>query len=209
MSKPLEISRGLIASLLIFPMLFVGACSSNTSSTDLTTSTSASLDDSIWIDGTPPARPSSVRTAPSYPTDLSDKRKLAGYADSIFVGTIKATNPAPEEKYGTPWTIADVEVVLSLKGANSGVIKVRQQGGIREPSGTVVLVGDDELLLKDVTYIFATVGKAGSQETLIPVYGDIPITNEELSSLKSSGDVSSGMIGRLRAAINNPIPYQK
>ncbi|MUM16007.1 hypothetical protein BI330_06455 [Mycobacterium sp. CBMA 623] len=104
--------------------------------------------------------------------------------------------------------MADVETVLNLKGDNAGTVRIWQQGGIREPSGTVVLVGDDELLLKDISYVFATV-RGAEKQTLIAVYGDVPISADDLARLRATGDMSSGMIGRLRAAVSNPVEFRR
>ncbi|WP_166548251.1 hypothetical protein [Mycobacteroides sp. CBMA 271] len=186
----------------------LAACDSDRPSVNSsTTATTATTEESIWEGEQPPVRAKVVRTAPTYPTDLTDLRKLAGYADAIFVGTVKSTNPA-DEAHGTPWTVADVETVLNLKGDNAGTVRIWQQGGIREPSGTVVLVGDDELLLKDISYVFATV-RGAEKQTLIAVYGDVPISADDLARLRATGDMSSGMIGRLRAAVSNPVEFRR
>lgn len=153
------------------------------------------------------AAPSTVFARPDFPTDLSDKKKLAGYATNIFAGTVRAVEPSAE-KYGTPWTSASVEVVISIKGHNTGTIQVLQQGGTRQ-TGTVVLVGDDTLLTAGSSYILSTLSNGPGEQTLIPVWGNRPISNSDVEAIKNSGDTQSGVIAQFRDAVLNQIPFHR
>lgn len=161
--------------------------------------------------GSSPAKATASTTVmalPDFPTDLSDVRKLAGYATNIFVGSVKSAEPS-DEKYGTPWTAADVEIVVNLKGATKGTVRVLQQGGVRKKAETVVLLGNETLLTTGHSYILSTLSNGPGEQTLIPVWGNKPISTSDLESIKNSGDTPSGTITKLRDAIANQVPYRR
>ncbi|MEU7613903.1 hypothetical protein [Micromonospora sp. NPDC049204] len=53
----------------------------------------------------------------SYAFDVSDKAKVAGFADYVIVGTIKGVADV-QDRDGPPYTVFDVTVDQTLKGAS-------------------------------------------------------------------------------------------
>ncbi|MGA5535018.1 hypothetical protein [Mycolicibacterium nivoides] len=143
-----------------------------------------------------------------FPTDLSDPRRLAGYASQISVVTVKSIRPG-EERFGTPWTIADVRIELSLKGNQQGTISVLQQGGKRQSTGTAVRIGGDTPLVQGKSYLLSTTGTPGSNQTVIPVYGIKPLTTSDLEKLKTTGDTPADEVSDMRRAVTHQIPFTR
>ncbi len=122
--------------------------------------------------------------------DVTDDRALVGAADNVFIGRViaqtgnKANTPpldAGDTPGFSPQTQFSVEVLENIKGNLNGTITVSQYGGYEEKDGVtqLVLMKGDKLLEPGKTYLFA----AGFNDidkwyTIVPVYGDIPITNQ-------------------------------
>jgi hypothetical protein len=109
--------------------------------------------------------------------DTSDPRKLVGFSDNVFIGKVieqvgtKSLNSLPETQF-------KVEVLDNIKGHLNGTVKVNQQGGY--DWNTIVLFEGDKLLEEGQKYLFATKYlEKENWHTLVPVDGDIPISNEE------------------------------
>ena len=143
-------------------------------------------------------------------TDLSDDRKLAGFAQDIVIGRV-LEEVGQTEEYGWPETQFKVRVLDVLKGELEGVITVNQQGGIWEQDGSTYRIeGDPDLLEPGRAYLFAT--RTFSEEdwhTVMPGYGDIKIEADDLGDdgklLKS--EQAEELRVRFKDAIENEIPY--
>lgn len=146
-----------------------------------------------------PSSPSKiVYISPSHVTDVSNDRKLAGIADNLFVGEVKAQlgnkklDKVPESQF-------KVEVIQNIKGTLNGVVTVNQQGG--NDDGSLILVEGDSLLEVGKTYLFATrVNQEQKWNTLVPVYGDILVNND----IKKKD-----LIDRFTKAHKEEIPFMK
>jgi hypothetical protein len=130
-------------------------------------------------------------------TDMSDDRKLVGWADDVFVGTVidldgrTTEGPLPETQY-------DVSVVDAIKGELTGDVVVSQQGGVTE-GGTTVVVNDDDPLEVGLTYLFASrTDPDTGWHTLVPVHGTV---------LAGSGTTRTGVVDRFEAAEARQVPF--
>jgi hypothetical protein len=116
----------------------------------------------------------------SYVTDVSDPRKLIGLADNAFIGTVKSSGKT--HYIGStkiPSTLYSVEIDENIKGKLFGLVTINQDGGVTEDNNKILLNGD-ELLEAGRQYLFATRKDAsGRWNTLIPIYGDLLIDNQD------------------------------
>jgi len=143
-------------------------------------------------------------------TDLSDDRKLAGYADSIFFGQVNEELGQSEER-GWPETQFSVKILEVLKGSVDGEATVNQQGGFNtRKNSTFRMMGDPELLEPGNSYLFVTrplVRKGW--HTLISGYGDIEIrvskhaTKNEVLGSKHAGELRE----RFTGAVEHQVPF--
>lgn len=157
--------------------------------------------------------PTTVFVDPSYETDITDQRKLAGDVDAVFVGTVM-------EQTGTktrgvmPETQFRVNVVEVLKGDVNGDVTVNQQGGIHTESGDLLLMAGDELITAGNSYLFAV--KHSPQEswyTLVPGVGDIPLAAADVQLMENSENSRSDSpeppeVAQMRDSIANEIPFE-
>jgi hypothetical protein len=127
-----------------------------------------------------PGKPNIEIVEQSNAYDTSDPRKLVGFSDNVFIGKVveqvgtKALNDIPETQY-------KVEVLDNIKGDLNGMVKVNQQGGYHW--NKIVLFEGDKLLKEGQIYLFATrYLERENWHTLVPVDGDVPISNEEEKS---------------------------
>ncbi|MEV8634695.1 hypothetical protein AB0395_23865 [Streptosporangium sp. NPDC051023] len=89
--------------------------------------------------------------------DATDDRKVAGWADDVFIGKVVAKQEqttAPRTKF--PLTLWSVEVVENFKGDLSGTVTVSQYGGYDAKTNTLRLMEEDTLLEPGQQYVFAT-----------------------------------------------------
>lgn len=129
--------------------------------------------------------------------DVSDKRKLVGAAENVFIGqvqeqkttvTIPDTGPPP----GVPYTRYSVEVQRNIKGDLSGTVTVSQQGGVVSyipESGPeagqrireLQALNGDTLLNTGKPYLFVTrYDESGDfYQITTPKLSDIPIDNQQ------------------------------
>lgn len=153
-----------------------------------------------------------VRIAADYQINLSDPRRLAGFADSIFVGRVLKSLTSENPKTRIPETLNTVEIIYSLKHSSEsnrvGRIAVIQEGGV-SAKGTLVLIGEDRIVEVGNYYLFATTKNNSGELTLIPVYGDSPIPGTDIASLKDSTGTASKIINQMKNAIAHQIPYNK
>jgi hypothetical protein len=129
--------------------------------------------------------------------DLSDTRQLVGWGDNVFIGKVLVQD-GTKSLDGIPETQFKVEVTDNIKGEFDGTVIVNQQGGYKEQE--LILVENDQLLKEGQSYLFVT--KYLEEEnwhTLVPVYGDILITNE---------DEKEELIEKYTTAYENEIPFK-
>lgn len=123
------------------------------------------------------------RVQASSVTDVSDDRRLVGFADNVFIGRVQEQLETHSPDNIFPETLFSVEVIKNIKGELTGTVIVNQQGGYSEEDKVIYLFEDDTLLEVGKIYLFATLvggnDKWKEWHTLIPVYGDIPIEKEE------------------------------
>jgi len=117
----------------------------------------------------------------NYIDDFSDKRKLVGASDNVFVGKVvaqkgnKSLDSGPETQYV-------VKVTKNIKGKLTGEITVNQQGGyVKEGNKDVlILFNNDPLLEVGEKYLFATrYLESENWHTVINKFGDVKIKDDE------------------------------
>ncbi|MGM7723723.1 hypothetical protein [Metabacillus sp. Hm71] len=132
-----------------------------------------------------------------YEVDVSDPRKLVGYADHVFIG--KVIEQAGTKKIsGFPETQFNVKVLETIKGDLNGTIIVNQNGGY--DGNQLTVINGDSLIKPGKTYLFATKYlESENWHTLVPAYGDVLIENEEKQK---------ELIETYKKAYENQIPYK-
>lgn len=111
-------------------------------------------------------------------TDISDKQKLAGIAENVFVGKVIAQT-GTKSLSEVPETQFKVKVIENIKGNLAGSITVNQQGGYNDKQ-ELVLVEGDRILQANQTYLFATRHlDSENWHTVVPVYGDVLLSSPE------------------------------
>jgi hypothetical protein len=146
-----------------------------------------------------------TRAQTSRVTDMSDDRRLVGFADNVFVGRVVSRQGQtmlrglPE----TQWTVEVSKVYKNTSGLVAGTkLTVNQQGGYDERSNTLMLFDNDSLLAVEGDYLFATrTNKEHGWHTLVPVYGDLPLWNIKGAAALSDFDV------RWQRAVSEQIPF--
>ncbi len=140
----------------------------------------------------PPSGPHSAQAF-----DVSDKRKLVGFADNVFVGRVlgqvgDSSIPTSDPGPGVPRTQYSVRVLENIEGNLSGTVTVSQEGGyvtyvpdsgpkegqrVRE----LVTFGEDPMLEPGQTYLFVTRydERRDYHQITTPKLGDIPINSEQ------------------------------
>lgn len=100
----------------------------------------------------------------SYAFEASDKRKLVGASENVFVGRvlkkvgskgIPALRPIPGEDNSSPATQFEVEVMNSIKGELEGRVIVNQHGG-NDRDGQLILLERDPLFELGKVYIISS-----------------------------------------------------
>jgi hypothetical protein len=121
----------------------------------------------------------------SFIDDFSDKKKLVGATNNVFVGKV-IEQAGTKSLDGGPETQFTVEVITNVKGKLSGQVLVNQQGGYQENSEgqtELLLIEDDQLLVPGETYLFATrYLESENWHTVVPAFGDIKIDSEAKKS---------------------------
>jgi len=122
--------------------------------------------------------------------DFSDKKKLVGATDNVFVGKV-VEQAGTKSLDGSPETQFTVEVVTNVKGKLSGNVLVNQQGGYRENEEgqtELLVIEGDQLLVPGETYLFATrYLESENWHTVVPAFGDIKIDSEAKKAEISPG----------------------
>lgn len=128
--------------------------------------------------------------------NLGDKQAVAGRAQVVFLGEV-VEQTGSEPRTHLPQSQFLVRVLESLKGDRSGVITINQQGGHR-PSGQLVLVEKDPLLVPGGVYILAAkYSQKNKWYTVIPRGGTIRVDQNVETAAKRSGADSTAVSNRL------------
>ena len=108
--------------------------------------------------------------------DFSDDRRLAGFAQDLFVGRVFGEGRTDDTE-PVIQTDFPVEVLDSVKGPARGSVVVAQQGGYLPASNELRLMENDQLLEPGRTYLFATRTDAAGRHLLVPEFGDLLVRN--------------------------------
>jgi hypothetical protein len=124
----------------------------------------------------PPENPVIQTVQTSHAFDVSDPKRLVGWADNVFIGKVVGHSGTYDED-GMLETQFQVQVSENIKGELYGGITVNQQGGYE--GKTLILVENDQLLKEGESYLFISRKNAEKDwHTVVPVFGDILIKNE-------------------------------
>lgn len=136
----------------------------------------------------------------SFPTDFSDRQRLVGFADNVFVGHVLSQDRTGLNN-NLPVTFYTVEVLKNLKGDLNGKVTVRQEGGWDERQQAVVLFEETSLLIPDQTYLFVTISRNGVDfHTTITKYGHVLLADETSKEQ---------VVKEFEHAITHEIPYSR
>ena len=94
--------------------------------------------------------------SPTWATDMSDDKKLAGIVGNIWFGQVIEETGKLENKEDVPATYYEISVLENLKGNLSGKVPVEQQGVDFADGTKFRITGDAELLEPGHSYLFAT-----------------------------------------------------
>lgn len=129
--------------------------------------------------------------------DVSETNKLVGWADSVFIGRV-VEQSGSKSIDGFPETQFKVEVLQSIKGDLTGTVTVNQQGGYE--GNQLTLIENDSLLEEGKSYLLVTKYLEDENwHTLVPVYGDIEIQNE---------NQKQELINKYQTAFENQVPVE-
>jgi hypothetical protein len=104
--------------------------------------------------------------------DFSDDRRLAGFAEDIFLGQVTGAGRAIDKR---PVIETDfpVKVLEAIKGSARGTVTVTQQGGYVPGRNELRLMEGDRLIEPGDTYLFATRADPEGRHYLVPQFGDV------------------------------------
>lgn len=184
----------------------VTSCSSETTSHPSTSASSTFPRSSIAAPTVVPSRPPIFRESePRYTTDVTDQRRLAGLADTIFVGTVTGNNGIRFRHEIIAVTRFSVNVVQALKGNASGVVAVEQEGGHDPQTNITYTIKGDRALAVGASYLFATIMRPKEAVySVISIYGDTPLTRQEVAAVTTNSP--PGAVVRMRESISHQIP---
>ncbi|MGM0885238.1 MAG: hypothetical protein ACQEXQ_29870 [Bacillota bacterium] len=149
-----------------------------------------------YFTNNPPENPVIRTIEHSNAFDVSNTRRLVGWADNVFIGKVIGQD-GTKSIDGFPETQFKVEVSDNIKSEFNGTVIVNQQGGYK--GNELILIENDQLLKEGQSYLFVTRHlKEENWNTLVPVYGDILITNEE---------AKKELIEKYTTAYKNEIPF--
>lgn len=147
--------------------------------------------------------------------DIDDQRKVAGGADSVFVGTVLDQPSAISRMEPFPETQFTVHVNSVLKGDISGDVTVSQQGGFDAGTNTLLLMEDDPLLEVGSAYVLSTnLDPASGWHNVTILAGHVPVPVDSAERMENApaarGAVidEPGPVTEMRESIVNQIdPY--
>ena len=115
--------------------------------------------------------------------DTTDPRNLVAMATHIFTGQVVALSGTEALSAG-PETQYDVTVGVVVKGTITRTAVINQQGGT--VAGVYMSLGGDVPLVPGQWYLFATrILESKSWFTVIPVVGDVPISEQDARDVNS------------------------
>lgn len=145
----------------------------------------------------------------SYAFDIDDLRRLAGFADAVFIGKVigqqgsKALNSFPETQFR-------VEVLSTLKGRVDQTVTVNQFGGVDGRTQQVILDEGDRLIEPGQTYLFVT-RYLPSEDwyTAAPIVTSRKLTEREAQAAANPRSTvgQAELVVDMRAAIVDQIPF--
>jgi hypothetical protein len=106
--------------------------------------------------------------------DASDDRRLAGFAEDLFLGRVTAPGTSVQRDPVVE-THFQVEVLESIKGSARGTVLVAQQGGYIPGANELRLMEGDQLLEAGKKYLFATRTDTDGRRILVPRFGDVGV----------------------------------
>jgi hypothetical protein len=124
----------------------------------------------------PPKNPVIQSIQTSHAFDVTDSKRLVGWADNVFIGTVLEQS-GTSDATGMLETQFKVEVSENIKGELQGKVTINQQGGYEGKN--LILVENDQLLKEGESYLF--ISRRNEEQdwhTVVPVYGDILINSE-------------------------------
>ncbi|WNF21139.1 hypothetical protein [Mesobacillus jeotgali] len=125
----------------------------------------------------PPENPVIQTVQTSHAFDVTDPKRLVGWADNVFIGKVEGQSGTYDED-GMVETQFQVQVSENIKGELHGGITVNQQGGYEGKN--LILMENDQLLKEGESYLFISrKNEEKNWHTVVPVYGDILIKSEE------------------------------
>ncbi len=136
----------------------------------------------------------------SFATDFTDRRRLVGFVDNVFIGEV-VSQDGVRQMDDSPSTFFTVRVVENLKGELSGKVTVRQEGGFDSGRETLVLVEELPLILVGDEYLFSTLSRGSvDYHTIAAKYGAVPLSSMEPGA-------RDAVIADFADAKTNQIPY--
>lgn len=189
------------AAVILGGVLITGACS--TGGTDMSASSSSQ------------SVTSSARQAPTVfqtnlPANLEDKRVLAGYAEDIFFGQVISQGEV-KIVAGVPWTKFKVNVLRPLKGElKPGAVELFHQGGVDPQTGVEYRSESEAALEVNRGYLFATHGAREGLPIIVPLYGAVGISANDLDRVKDTSGAAELVPKQIamEEALANAVPYR-
>ena len=160
------------------------------------------------------ANPTISRISADVSIDPSDKKKVVGFADHVFVAKVIDENgPIYKHKtksairsYSIPYTSYSVKTLKTIKGnlKKDKIFDMNKFGGLTEDGKKILLFDDDELLKKDSYYlIIASTQPDGS------ILASGPLTSIKLN-ITSEKDIESNKVYKeYFEAKNNEVIYDR
>lgn len=135
-----------------------------------------------------------VRFRIDYPVDVADQPRLAGFADAVFVASVRSSRANQDSP--TPSRTLDLVVHAVLKGAlkNGDITSAVQLGGFK--GRELYIPEGDNLCDSGKTYLFAATSSGGTFN-VIARYGDVPVR-----------DVDDPKVEFMREAVAKQVPYR-
>jgi hypothetical protein len=106
--------------------------------------------------------------------DFSDDRRLAGFAEDVFLGRVTAPGTTVQREPVLE-THFQVDVLDSIKGSAGGTVLVAQQGGYVPGANELRVLEGDQLLEAGKTYLFATRTDTDGRRIVVPRFGDVGV----------------------------------
>ncbi|MFI6047318.1 hypothetical protein ACIA8C_37270 [Nocardia sp. NPDC051321] len=139
--------------------------------------------------------------------DRNNPAAVAGAATDVFFGQVVESIGSTERR-GQLESQFSMAVTERLKGNVAGRVTINQRGGLKD--ATVIVESGDELLVVGQSYLIAArYSKNEDWYTLIPVAGDIPVTdhNSPRATVHRPPESRDEVRNRMKDAIAREIPF--